>query len=319
MDCISVWMNATHNVIATSGTAFTEVQVRLLGRFTKQVIVNFDPDTAGANAAEKSIGMLTEEGFTVKVVVLEGGLDPDRYIRERGVQAYLAALKAAQRHPDYLIARARTLFPARTAESKVKAINFLLPHIRQMPNRIARDEFAADAAQKLGIDSALMRQELKQAAAGRRDAVASGARGGGQGGLSGNEQILIRALAAPPDDAARILVEERLEYEPTLYESLPAQAAIARLLAAPDPSRLLAECEDAAVRAMLARALLDSGEQVTEHLAREALASLERSQLEHRQRELRALLATASREGRDEDVRRLSDEKLSVDKALRQI
>jgi len=319
MDCISVWMNATHNVIATSGTAFTEVQVRLLGRFTKQVIVNFDPDTAGANAAEKSIGMLTEEGFTVKVVVLEGGLDPDRYIRERGTQAYLAALKAAQRHPDYLIARARTLFPGRTAESKVKAINFLLPHIRQAPNRIARDEFAADAAQKLAIDSALMRQELKQAAAGRRDAVASGARGGGQGGLSGNEQILIRALAAPLHDTARTLVAERLECEPTLYESLPAQAAIAALLAAPDPSRLLAECEDAAVRAMLARALLDSGEQVTELLAREALASLERNQLEHRQRELRGLLATASREGRDEDVRRLSDEKLSVDRALRQI
>ena len=317
MDCISVWMNATHNVIATSGTAFTEVQVRLLGRFTKQVIVNFDPDTAGANAAEKSIGMLTEEGFTVKVVVLEGGLDPDRYIRERGVQAYLAALKAAQRHPDYLIARARTLFPARTAESKVKAINFLLPHIRQMPNRIARDEFAADAAQKLGIDSALMRQELKQAAAGRRDTVAS-TPGGGKDALSGNEQILIRALAAAEEDPARRLVEERLEYEPTLYESLPAQAAIARLLAAPDPSRVLAECEDAAIRRMLAHALLSSGEQVTEHLAREALASLERNQLEHRQRELRAMLAAASREGRDEDVRRLSDEKLSVDRALRQ-
>jgi DNA primase len=317
MDCISVWMNATHNVIATSGTAFTEVQVRLLGRFTKQVIVNFDPDTAGANAAEKSIGMLTEEGFTVKVVVLEGGLDPDRYIRERGVQAYLAALKAAQRHPDYLIARARTLFPARTAESKVKAINFLLPHIRQMPNRIARDEFAADAAQKLGIDSALMRQELKQAAAGRRDTVAS-TRGSGKDALSGNEQILIRALAAAQEDPARRLVEERLECEPTLYESLPAQAAIAALLAASDPSRVLAECEDAAIRRMLAHALLNSGEQVTEHLAQEALASLERNQLEHRQRELRAMLAAASREGRDEDVQRLSDEKLSVDRALRQ-
>jgi hypothetical protein len=143
-------------------------------------------------------------------------------------------------------------------------------------------------------------------------------RGSGKDALSGNEQILIRALAAAEEDPARRLVEERLEYEPTLYESLPAQAAIARLLAAPDPSRVLAECEDAAIRTMLAYALLNSGELVTEHLAREALASLERNQLEHRQRELRAMLAAASREGRDEDVRRLSDEKLSVDRALRQ-
>ena len=73
-------------MLATSGTAFTEHQVRLLKRYTTRVVVNFDPDTAGANAAEKSIALLTEEGFEVKVVTLEGGLDPDRYIRERGVQ-----------------------------------------------------------------------------------------------------------------------------------------------------------------------------------------------------------------------------------------
>jgi DNA primase len=318
MDCISVWMHAARNVIATSGTAFTEAQVRLLGRFTKQVIVNFDPDTAGANAAEKSIGMLTEEGFTVKVVALDGGLDPDRYIRERGAAAYLTAIKGAQRHPDYLIARARTLFPARTAESKVKAINYLLPHIRRMPNRISRDEFAADAAQKLGIDSALMRQELKQAAATRRDSVAQTTRTPASNALSGAEQMLLRALAAKPDDTARLMVEERLHREPELYESLPAQAAISALLGAADPSRLLADCQDAAVRSMLAQALLGSAEPVSEHLAKETIATLERGRMEHRQRELRTLLAAASREGRQDDVQRLSDEKLALDRALRQ-
>ncbi len=167
MDCISVFMAGVHNVIATSGTAFTEPQVRLLGRFTKNVIVNFDPDTAGANAAEKSIALLTEEDFVVKIVTLEGGLDPDRFVREHGLPAYLDALRNAKRQSDYLIDRARQLFPGRTADAKVKQLNFLLPHIRRIPNRIQRDEFAADAAQKLGIDSAILRQELKQAAATR--------------------------------------------------------------------------------------------------------------------------------------------------------
>ena len=167
MDCISVYMAGIHNVLATSGTAFTEMQVRLLSRFTKRVIVNFDPDTAGANAAEKSIALLTEEDFEVKVVTLEGGLDPDRFVREHGIQAYMAALRSAKRHSDYLIDRARQLFPGRTADAKVKALNFLLPHIRRMPNRIQRDEFAADAAQKLGIDSA---DPAPGAEAGRRPA-----------------------------------------------------------------------------------------------------------------------------------------------------
>src|SRR5277367_6799927 len=129
MDCISVYMAGVQNVLATSGTAFTEMQVRLLSRFTKRVVVNFDPDTAGANAVEKSIALLTEEGFTVKVITLDGGLDPDRYIRERGAAAYHAAARTAQALPDYLIERARQLFPPRSPEAKVKALNFLLPHI----------------------------------------------------------------------------------------------------------------------------------------------------------------------------------------------
>src|SRR3978361_786761 len=164
MDCISVYPAGIHNVMATSGTAFTEAQVRLLGRFTKRVILNFDPDTAGANAAEKTLALLSEEDFEVRVMTLEGGLDPDRYIREHGVAGYSAAVRGAKRHADYLIERARILHPGQTPEAKVRALNFLLPHIRRIPNALLRDEFANNAAQQLGIDSAIMRQELKQAA-----------------------------------------------------------------------------------------------------------------------------------------------------------
>jgi DNA primase len=135
MDCISVYMAGVKSVLATSGTAFTEAQVRLLSRFTKRVVVNFDPDLAGATAAEKSIALLTEEGFEVKVIALEGGLDPDRFVREQGIEAYMAALRGAKRHSDYLIERARVLFPGRNAEAKTRAMNFLLAHIRRMRRR----------------------------------------------------------------------------------------------------------------------------------------------------------------------------------------
>src|ERR1039457_4190323 len=135
MDCISVYLRGIHNVIATSGTAFTEQQVALLRRHTSNVVVNFDPDAAGANAAEKSIALLTEEGFTIKIVTLDGGLDPDRFIRERGVEAYMQVLRGARRQADYLIERARLAFPGASSEQKVKAMNFLLPHIRRMPEK----------------------------------------------------------------------------------------------------------------------------------------------------------------------------------------
>src|SRR6185437_5376331 len=111
VDCISVFMAGFQNVIATSGTAFTDAQVRLLGRFAKQVVVNFDPDTAGAAATERSLSLLIEEDFAIKVLSLEPGFDPDLFIRRKGAQAYATALMEAPKYFSYLIARAANSFP----------------------------------------------------------------------------------------------------------------------------------------------------------------------------------------------------------------
>ena len=323
MDCISVYMAGIHNVLATSGTAFTEMQVRLLSRFTKQIVVNFDPDTAGANAAEKSIALLTEEDFTVKVVTLEGGLDPDRFIREQGIQQYMSVLRGAKRQSDYLIDRARQLHPARTAEAKVKALNFLLPHIRRMPNRIHRDEFAADAAQKLGIDSAVMRQELKQAAATRSESVRSHQ----SDPLSETERVLLRALVLPEDDPARTIAATQLIDHPEWVENLPAAALLEALAHAPVPPNPLDAAPDQQSRVLLARTLQDTVEPdhstgnpqltLTEQVEN-ALHTLEHRHLERRQRETRALIAEADRRGDHAMLTQLTAEKLKIDRLLRE-
>jgi len=324
MDCISVYMAGVHNVLATSGTAFTEMQVRLLSRFTRRVVVNFDPDTAGANAAEKSIALLTEEDFEVKVVALEGGLDPDRFVREQGIQAYMAALRIAKRHSDYLIDRARQLFPGRTADAKVKALNFLLPHIRRMPNRIYRDEFAADAAQKLGIDSMILRQEIRQAAAQRVESVRSHT----ADPASENERVLLRALVLPENDPARILAADQLSQHPEWYENLPAAAVLEALANASVPSNPLDAAPDAPSRTLLAL-VLQHPEDPAESNSREqpqtmaeqvenALHALESRRLERRQREIRSLIAEADRRGDQAILGQLTAEKLQIDRALRQ-
>src|SRR5207249_8123680 len=88
MDCISVFAAGFHNVIASSGTAFTDAQAKLLGRFSKNIVVNFDPDTAGTNATERTLGLLVGEDFNIKVLRLEAGFDPDLFIRRKGTDAY---------------------------------------------------------------------------------------------------------------------------------------------------------------------------------------------------------------------------------------
>ncbi|MBE7159509.1 MAG: DNA primase, partial [Rhodospirillales bacterium] len=87
MDCISVFLAGIGNVIATSGTKFTDAQVRLLGRFTRRVVLNFDGDNPGIEAAEAVLGPLIEEGFEVAVTILPDGDDPDSFLRAHGVPA----------------------------------------------------------------------------------------------------------------------------------------------------------------------------------------------------------------------------------------
>jgi len=193
MDCIAVYAAGFHNVIASSGTAFTELQAKLLGRFSKNVVVNFDPDTAGARATERTLALLVEEEFNIKVLTLETGFDPDLFIRRKGKEEYAEALKQSQRYFDYLIERARSQFPVRSAEGKVKAVNHLLPHIQRVPSRIVRDELAHEISQKLGIDSAVLRQELKHVAATRSAATVKAPT---EIQITDAEKILICALAS---------------------------------------------------------------------------------------------------------------------------
>jgi len=315
MDCISVFLRGVQNVIATSGTAFTEPQVAVLRRHTQNVVVNFDPDAAGANAAEKSIALLTEEGFTIRLVTLEGGLDPDRYVRERGVEAYTTAIREARPQADYLIERARAAFPGKSADQKLKQMNFLLPHIRRMPEKLARDQFAADAAQKLGIDSAVMREELRQAALKRRDRVEARPTQ-----LSEVERVLLRALAVTDVDfeAGRRLVAEAVTERGSYFEHLGAYAALQALAVrgSRDPMEVV---EDETQRALLADALLGEAKPPEENEVRSAIQEVEERALENRQRELRGQIAEAERRGDYAELAVLTQKKLEIDQALRRM
>jgi DNA primase len=315
MDCISVFLRGIQNVIATSGTAFTEQQVAILKRHTSNVVVNFDPDAAGSNAAEKSIALLTQEGFSIRIVTLDGGLDPDRYVRERGVDAYSQAIRAAKWQADYLIERARTMFPGGNADQKVKAMNFLLPHIRRIQEKLVRDQFAADAAQKLGIDSSLLREELRQAALRRRDHVEVKA-----SALTEVERKLIRALAIsdPENLDARHLAAEAIAAKPHLFQHLGSFQALQELAErrTADPMEVVT---DEAQRGLVAQALLHEVNPPPASEIAGAIQELEERANENRQRELRQLIVEAERRGDFAEVSVLMKQKIELDRALREL
>jgi DNA primase len=170
MDAISVARAGVANVVASCGTSLTEAQVRLLSRFTRRVVVNYDPDTAGQAATERSLTLLLAQAFDVRVLALPGGADPDQYIREQGAESYQKLLAEAPAYVDYLIARAGRMNLG-TADGKVRAVNFLLPYIQHIPDALLRSEWASRVAQQLRIDEPVLRESMRKAAAERRSEV----------------------------------------------------------------------------------------------------------------------------------------------------
>jgi DNA primase len=313
MDCISVFAAGIPNVIASSGTAFTEPQARLLGRFSRNIIVNFDPDTAGAAAAERSLGLLVEEDFQIKVLTLEAGFDPDLFIRNKGRDAYIAALRAAPKYFDYLITRAQAQFPVRTPEGKVKAVNFLLPHVQRVQSRIVRDELSSEIAQRLGIDSAVLRQELKSAATNRS---AAQVKAPAAALVTPAERVIIRSLAAHDefgfDPAA--LVRPSLKSE-RLHSGLATESAIASLLDSNGDPMSVADSD----RKLVADIVMHDEQALTPDLVEGALGALRRRQLEHRLRELKQQITAAERCSDSATLSQLLHDKVQLDRQIRAI
>ena len=331
MDCISVYAVGFQNVIASSGTAFTELQAKLLGRFSKNVVVNFDPDTAGAKAAERTIGLLVEEEFNIKVLTLEQGFDPDLFIRRQGKDAYEDALRRSQKYFDYLIERARGQFPVTSGEGKVKAVNYLLPHIQRIPSRIVRDELAHEIAQKLGIDSAVMRQELRHAASTR---AASAVKAPAEAQVTDAEKILIRALASarqmhPGQEHLSMRDGVDLEFDPArqaafvlqneaLHRGLATESLVESLLnIGPEAADVLNVPANDADRRMLATILLKEEEDLTAEVVEAAVRALRRIHLRRRQEEVQRELKKPGIAADKDRLRELLGELERISRALR--
>jgi DNA primase len=155
-------------VVATCGTALTNLQAQLLRRFASKAILCYDPDTAGQGAAERSCELLVGEGFDVNVAVLPGGLDPDTFIQKRGRDAYVAQLKDSRPYLEYLLDRAAAGLDLTREEQRREFLKKMLAVAARIPDPAARDQFADRLAHKARVTEDVVRTEIRKAAAARR-------------------------------------------------------------------------------------------------------------------------------------------------------
>lgn len=159
------------NVVASSGTALTPVQAKLLKRFASKVVLSFDPDAAGQGAAARSSELLVAEGFQVNVAVLPAGDDPDNYIRKAGAAAYQEQLRNSRQYLDYLLDRASAAHDFSRDESRRAFLNEMLTVAARIPDAAARDQFADRLAHKARITEEVVRAEIRKAAVLRQTTV----------------------------------------------------------------------------------------------------------------------------------------------------
>ncbi|HUL34492.1 MAG TPA: DNA primase [Candidatus Eisenbacteria bacterium] len=317
MDAIAVARAGIANVVANCGTSLGEPQIKLLGRFTKRVIVNYDPDAAGQAAAERSLSLLLESDFEVKVLVLPAvgnqKADPDLFIREKGGDAYIKALKEAPSYVDYLIGRARQM-DLTTGEGKQRALNFLMPYVQKIPNQLLRSEWATRIAQQLRIDEPMLRAALNKSAAERRSEV----RVAPQLVSKPAKQIerrLIRMLAEA--EAFKRELAQHLQ-QGRLYEGLETEKIFAALIVAGMSDEPMSATEigahlEARDRHLFFEILFEDAQEPAWEEAESCLEALRRRQIEQ---ELAKLQQTIEANPSGQGLRELLERKQELMKRL---
>src|SRR5262249_45170655 len=164
MDCIALHQAGVDNTIASCGTSLTELQVKLLGRFSDRIVVNFDPDAAGSAATLRSLDILLEQNLKIRVLALPGGDDPDSFMKRQGVGAYSALLDKAPSYFDYVLQKSRQDNDLKSVEGKIQAVNQVLPYLAKTSNRLERVELTKRVAEFFGFDESIIREELKKTA-----------------------------------------------------------------------------------------------------------------------------------------------------------
>jgi DNA primase len=160
LDLIVPYQFGIRNVVASLGTALTPEQAKLVSRFARKVVVNYDGDNAGVQAAKKAIEILLAEDLEVKILVLPDNSDPDEFIRKAGVSEYQRQRGLAQPHIQFVIDQAIRDRKLSNPADKEAAIDEVLPYIRAVQSSIQKRDYFDNAMDSLRISDAGLKREL---------------------------------------------------------------------------------------------------------------------------------------------------------------
>lgn len=206
MDVIGSHQMGVINAVASSGTALTGEQLKLIKRYASRLILSFDGDEAGQEAIRRSIELAIGAGFSVKAVILPPEKDPSDFVDNPDEWKKLA--KEAIDINDFYFKNAFSKNDASTLEGKKAIADELLAVIAKIPSAIEQAHWAGMLSDKINIDEKVLLEELKKIKLGKKIAQGASGSGGGSGFLVKNteelEGYLLALLITPPDIAGNI-------------------------------------------------------------------------------------------------------------------
>lgn len=161
MDVIALHQAGFENAVAALGTSFTEEQAGLLSRYAKEIIVTMDSDAAGQKATRRAIGILNNTGIKTRVLQIEGGKDPDEFIKAYGAEKFRSLLDGAKNDIEFRLFGARAKFDMDTDDGKLQFVSEAVDILSSVNNEIAEELYAGRIAAETGIDKRVLLSQIK--------------------------------------------------------------------------------------------------------------------------------------------------------------
>jgi len=293
LDLIACYMAGTRNIVAPQGTAFTRDHARVLKRYVDEVVLCFDSDEAGQNAAARVFDSLLESGLAVRVAAVPAPHDPDSYIREFGGPAFAQLIERAEGFFDFHLNRLCATNALATDKGRLAVVKSMAEAVLKTGSPLLADTYAQKTAQRLGVATESVRAEFKRTSRPKTfDAEAGPEEGSEAPELSRPSEPefwLVKFLLLSDDSVEWLSRHLDLRW---LQHAAVKQIVAARLAAHADQSwrgvpALLSACEDAATRSLITEVVAE--DHPTENLGIKTRDTVRNLRTDYIDRELASL------------------------------
>jgi len=308
-DFSSLYQAGILNVVASLGTALTPWQVGQAMRFASHLVVNYDGDTAGRNAAARAVPLGFEKGLNIDVLVLPDDLDPDAFLKKHGREKYLALMKKTVPGLDFLIDALTAGVRMDIPEEKGRVARAVVREIEKVPDPVARSEYLRRASARLGVGEELLRAIVENKAPDKGPEEA--------GLFCPAEKRLFQILMGDRSVAPYVFAEcgeevfQGLRSEP-VFQYIMECFKNAKEWSFPG----LQGKVPPALLPLLARALFEKSADGSVEEAQECLRSLRKVHLQNRLKDIQQKIARSEKKGEKEELLALLYQKQDVTKQI---